>query len=176
MTWTSSSTRRCKWARLALAGNPTVLLVLFVPGQDVAFRSNEGARLTDNAHRIVSRLAARRFLGYLYGQRAMTGASGAHTNRPELVAVHGYDTKYAMHALRLGLRRREIPAIGGRWTAATLRQFDAAAHRNPDPLSCCLVLNGIGHGHGDTRSEVADTLATRRDLDHWLQPPKDGQG
>ena len=26
----------------------------------------------------------------------MTGEVGAHTNRPELVAVHGYDTKFAM--------------------------------------------------------------------------------
>jgi hypothetical protein len=31
----------------------------------------------------------------------MTGQAGAHTTRPELVAIHGYDTKYAMHALRL---------------------------------------------------------------------------
>ena len=31
----------------------------------------------------------------------MTGQAGAHTNRPELVAIHGYDTKYAMHGLRL---------------------------------------------------------------------------
>ncbi|HEX9041528.1 MAG TPA: hypothetical protein VF838_10925 [Trebonia sp.] len=42
-------------------------------------------------------------LGYLQGQKAaMTGQPGAHTSRPELVAVHGYDTKYAMHAPRLG--------------------------------------------------------------------------
>ena len=34
----------------------------------------------------------------------MTGEVGAHTNRPELVAVHGYDTKFAMHALRLACR------------------------------------------------------------------------
>src|SRR5215831_6284761 len=81
-----------KWARLALAGNPTVLLVLFAPDQDVVFRDQAGAELTDNAHRLVSRLAATRFLGYLRAQKsAMTGSSGAHTNRPELVAVHGYD-------------------------------------------------------------------------------------
>lgn len=35
---------------------------------------------------------------------AMTGQEGAHTNRPELVAIHGYDTKYAMHAPRLGCK------------------------------------------------------------------------
>ena len=42
----------------------------------------------------------------------MTGAPGAHTNRPELVAVHGYDTKYAMHALRLGLQGVEMLTTG----------------------------------------------------------------
>ena len=42
----------------------------------------------------------------------MTGQSGAHTNRPELVAIHGYDTKYAMHALRLGLQGIELLTTG----------------------------------------------------------------
>lgn len=102
-----------KWARLALAGNPTVLLVLFVPDEEVVFRNAAGAELVDNAHRFVSRLAADRFLGYLHAQKAaMTGQAGAHTNRPELVAVHGYDTKYAMHALRLGLQGIELLSSG----------------------------------------------------------------
>lgn len=102
-----------KWARLALAGNPTVLLVLFVPDEEVVFRDEVGAELTGNAHRFVSRLAARRYLGYLRGQKAaMTGQVGAHTNRPELVAVHGYDTKYAMHALRLGPQGIELLSTG----------------------------------------------------------------
>jgi hypothetical protein len=35
-----------------------------------------------------------------------------HTNRPELVAIHGYDTKYAMHALRLGLQGIELLTTG----------------------------------------------------------------
>jgi uncharacterized protein len=43
---------------------------------------------------------------------AMTGQPGAHTNRPELVAVHRYDTKYAMHALRLGLQGIELLSTG----------------------------------------------------------------
>src|SRR6266498_4142751 len=102
-----------KWARLALAGNPTVLLVLFVPDREVVFRDEAGAELAANAHRFVSRLAAGRYLGYLKAQKAaMTGQAGAHTNRPELVAVHGYDTKYAMHALRLGLQGIELLTTG----------------------------------------------------------------
>ena len=68
-----------KWARLALAGNPTVLLVLFVPDEEVVFRNEAGAELTANAHRFVSRLAAGRYLGYLKGQKAaMTGRPGAY--------------------------------------------------------------------------------------------------
>jgi hypothetical protein len=90
-----------------------VLLVLFVPDQEVVFRNEAGAELTANAHRFVSRLAAARYLGYLKGQKAaMCGRAGAHTNRPELVAVHGYDTKYAMHALRLGLQGIELLTTG----------------------------------------------------------------
>jgi hypothetical protein len=102
-----------KWARLALAGNPTVLLVLFSPDEETTFRSAAGVELVQNAHRFVSRQAAGRYLGYLRAQRAaMTGQRGAHTNRPELVAVHGYDTKFAMHALRLGVQGVELLTTG----------------------------------------------------------------
>jgi hypothetical protein len=102
-----------KWCRLALAGNPTVLLPLFVPDSDVMFCNEVGAELVANADRFVSQLAADRYLGYLQSQRAaMTGAPGGHTNRPELVAVHGYDTKYAMHALRLGIQGVELLRTG----------------------------------------------------------------
>jgi hypothetical protein len=102
-----------KWARLALAGNPTVLLLLFVPDDEVVFRNVAGAELTGNAHRFVSRHAADRFLGYLQAQKAaMVSGSGAHTSRPELVATHGYDTKYAMHALRLGMQGAELLSTG----------------------------------------------------------------
>ena len=98
-----------KWARLALSGNPSVLLLLFVPDDEVVYRAD----LVANAHRFVSRRAGERFLGYLQGQRAaMTGEVGAHTNRPELVTEHGYDTKYAMHALRLGLQGVELLTTG----------------------------------------------------------------
>lgn len=102
-----------KWARLALAGNPTVLLLLFAPVDEVVYRDEIGAELTANADRFVSRVAAGKYLGYLRGQKAaMTGESGAHTNRPELVAAHGYDTKFAMHALRLGVQGVELMTTG----------------------------------------------------------------
>jgi len=102
-----------KWARLALSGNPSVLLLLFVPDEEIVHRDEIGAELAANAHRFVSALAGERFLGYLQAQKAaMTGEVGAHTNRPELAREHGYDTKYAMHALRLGLQGIELLTTG----------------------------------------------------------------
>jgi hypothetical protein len=78
------------------------------------FRNEAGAELTANAHRFVSRLAAARFLGYLNSQKAaITGEGpGAHGLRQELIAAHGYDTKHAMHALRLGLQGIELMTRG----------------------------------------------------------------
>jgi len=101
-----------KWCRLALAGNPTVLLVLFVPDEEVVFRNAAGSELVAHADRLVSKLAAQRFLGYLKAQREGMTGEGGHTNRPELVAVHGYDTKFAMHALRLGFQGIELLTDG----------------------------------------------------------------
>lgn len=102
-----------KWCRLALQGNPTVLLALFAPDAETMVRTADVVELVDHADRFVSRLAADRFLGYLRSQRAaMTGERAAHTNRPELVARHGYDTKFAMHALRLGIQGQEFLTTG----------------------------------------------------------------
>jgi len=102
-----------KWCRLALGGNPTVLIPLFVPDAETMVRTAAACELVANAERFVSKLAAERFLGYLRGQRAaMVGESGAHTNRPELVALHGFDTKYAAHAVRLGIQGIELLTSG----------------------------------------------------------------
>ena len=102
-----------KWVRLALGGNPTVLLPLFVPDDEIVVATDAGQELRENAHCIGSRRAADRFLGYMVSQRrAITGESGAHTNRPELVEEFGYDCKFAMHALRLGVQGKEYLQTG----------------------------------------------------------------
>lgn len=162
-----------KWARLALAGNPTVLLVLFAPDGDVVFRNEAGAELVNNAHRFVSRLAAGRFLGYLKGQQAsMTGQAGAHTNRPELVAAHGYDTKFAMHALRLGLQGIELLTTG-RITLPVPepdRAYLRSIRRGERPLT--EILDAVA-GAAARLTELGDSPAVpeqpdRRWVDDWL--------
>ncbi len=102
-----------KWCRLALAGNPTVMLPLSSPTPTSWSAPSPAPSWSRNADRLVSRIAAERYLGYLSSQRAaMTGQPGGHTNRPELVALHGYDTKYAMQALRLGVQGVELLTAG----------------------------------------------------------------
>lgn len=97
-----------KWTRLALDGNPTVLLPLFAPEGELVVVTDLGRELRAEAQRFVTRRAGHRFLGYLRAQRErMTGGRG-HTNRPELVEAHGFDTKFAYHMVRLGLQGVEL--------------------------------------------------------------------
>lgn len=103
-----------KWMRLAVQGNPTVLLPLFVHDADVLVRTELGDELRALAPSILSRRAGDRFRGYLQAQRdRLLGVRGGkHTNRPELIDVYGFDTKYAMHMVRLGIQGVELLETG----------------------------------------------------------------
>lgn len=101
-----------KFCLLAAAGSPSVLPLFFTP--DVTYTSPLGAELRDMATVFISREAGKRFLGYMEGQRKrLIGARGQkRVKRPELEAQYGYDTKYAMHVLRLGLQGIELLETG----------------------------------------------------------------
>ncbi len=103
-----------KWLRLALAGNPTVLLLLFSPPETLVACTAAGRRLRELAPVIVSRQAGPRYIGYLRAQKErLLGTRGQRrVNRPELIAAHGYDTKYAMHVARLGYQGIELLSTG----------------------------------------------------------------
>lgn len=101
-----------KWAKLAVGGTPTILLLLFAPP---LIATPLGERLQANAHLFASRRAGRRFLGYLESQRQRLGGErgGNHGKaRPELVAQFGYDVKYAGHMVRLGFQGVEYLETG----------------------------------------------------------------
>lgn len=102
-----------KWASLAAAGNPTVLLPLFVPKSEIVCIEEPGHGLRAHRSIFLSRSAADRFIGYLDRQRArMIGELSQRTNRPELVAEYGFDTKFAYHAVRLGIQGVELMTTG----------------------------------------------------------------
>jgi predicted nucleotidyltransferase len=96
-----------KFARLAVQGNPSILLVLWLP--DYMTREPIADRLIAMREAFISKEAGKRFLGYLVSQRMrFTGERAKPVSRPELVEQYGYDTKFAMHALRLGLQGAEL--------------------------------------------------------------------
>lgn len=103
-----------KYMRLALKGHPTILLLLFAPEPMVLLQTDLGRELRKLAPAILSRRVGRGYLGYLHGQKErLLGARGQkRVNRPELVDAHGYDTKYAMHAARLGYQGLELVESG----------------------------------------------------------------
>lgn len=102
-----------KFCRLAEQGNPSVVILLWLPKHE--FLNASGRRLVKLREAFISRQSGERFLGYLVAQRMkMRGERNQTVNRPELVEKYGFDTKFAMHALRLGyegvemLRHRRI--------------------------------------------------------------------
>jgi uncharacterized protein len=103
-----------KWSRLALQGNPTVLLLLYVPDDAIVIRTELGRQLQELAPAFASKQAGKRFLGYLEAQRQrLVGERGQRDiNRADLVEQFGYDTKYAMHMLRLGHQGVEFLETG----------------------------------------------------------------
>ena len=103
-----------KWARLALKGNPTIMLLLFTPEDQLISCDDLGAELRALTPAIVSRRVQGPFLGYLQAQKQrLTGERGQkRIHRPELEAMYGFDTKYAMHMLRLGFQGVELLTTG----------------------------------------------------------------
>ncbi len=78
-----------------------MLLLLFVTGAEVLERDDTGAELQALAPAFVSRRTGRAFLGYVDAQRRGLLGDRHATRTREASAEHGYDTKYAMHALRI---------------------------------------------------------------------------
>ncbi|MEC3978530.1 nucleotidyltransferase domain-containing protein [Amycolatopsis sp. H20-H5] len=101
-----------KWMRLALNGNPTVLLPLFAPESELVRVEELGHELRAHADRIISRQAAARFLGYCRAQRGNLLVRRGMPARPELIEKYGFDTKYAMHMVRLGVQGVELLETG----------------------------------------------------------------
>jgi hypothetical protein len=107
-----------KWMRLALNGNPSILAPLFAPLSSVIRMNTYGADLR-NRHRgrIVSKVAGKRFAGYLHAQRRSMlshdhPGKGRDVTRPELIEKYGFDTKFAGHMVRLGYQGVELMRTG----------------------------------------------------------------
>jgi hypothetical protein len=90
-----------KWAGLAAKGNPTALHFLFSPNYSSKPKPWEG--ILKSREVFLSRQAALQFHGFAEAQlRRLQGiGTGKKGQRHELIGVHGYDIKAAMHVIRL---------------------------------------------------------------------------
>jgi hypothetical protein len=103
-----------KWIQLALNGNPTILLPLFVHDNQIAAIDDDGRELRAAREWFVSKRAGEAALGYLVDQKEklLDPRGLKRPRRPHYESRYGYDTKYAMHALRLGYQGIELMTEG----------------------------------------------------------------
>lgn len=97
-----------KWTSLAVKGNPTALLPLFVPDYKLHYVNAWGYELRSNRELFLSKQCAYAFRGFLRRQQLNAFSDAKHTNRPELVQLYGFDTKAAYHAMRLAIQGKEL--------------------------------------------------------------------
>ncbi len=91
-----------KWAVMAATGNATALHFLFADPRDVNPRT--WRKIQKSKSVFLSRTSAKQFLGFADAQfKRLTGekGSGKKGQRLEYIGKFGYDTKAAMHGLRL---------------------------------------------------------------------------
>jgi predicted nucleotidyltransferase len=91
-----------KWAGMVAKGNATALHFLFAEPQEIP--AKYWHIIQKNRSVFLSRTSAKQFVGFADSQfKRITGekGQGAKGKRPEYVCAYGYDTKAAMHGLRL---------------------------------------------------------------------------
>lgn len=104
-----------KYLSLATQGNPSILMLLFAPSDMIVVDSVIGEELRNIKDSFLSQQAVHKFLGYMHAQHERMlgrGKKNRVPNRPELVELYGYDTKYAAHSLRLAIQGYELARDG----------------------------------------------------------------
>jgi len=166
-----------RFCQLAAQGNPSVILLLWLPSHIT--KTRVGAELVAMREAFISKESGKRFLGYLVAQKKkLKGERTQTVNRPELVAKYGYDTKFAMHALRLGFegielmthRRLTLPVAEPNLTtlravrsgridlAEALRLIDGAEEKLQALLEACTWVADI---------DGINRFMVRAHIEHW---------
>jgi uncharacterized protein len=100
-----------KWAGMAAKGNPSALHFLFAKEQ---FATRWWRTIQENSKLFASKTHLLPFIKFADDQRdRLMGRKGQkNVHRAELEEAHGYDTKYAMHVIRLYLEGKEYIETG----------------------------------------------------------------
>lgn len=100
-----------KWAGLAAKGNPSALHFLFAP---LEFTTGTWQQVAARPELFLAKGHVKPFLGFADDQmKRLLGQKGQkNIHRAELEEKHGYDTKYAMHVIRLYGEAKELMQSG----------------------------------------------------------------
>jgi len=175
-----------KFFALAMENNPNIIDSLFTPTTCVLHSTRVGNLVRENRKLFLHKGAWPKFKGYAYSQLHKIAIKQPQGKRAELVAEHGYDTKFGYHVVRLigeveqilvegdiDLQRNneQLKAIRrGEWTEARLREWfsDKEAHLErayaestlravPDePRIKTLLLNALEEHYGSLDGCVVD--------------------
>jgi len=101
------------WAMLAIAGNPSALTPLYVEPKWIVDINEIGREARDNRDRFISTRFLTNSYGYMQSQyEKMVGIRKNTVNRQDLVDLHGFDTKFGGHMIRLAVQALSV-ARGG---------------------------------------------------------------
>ena len=130
-----------KFFALAAENNPNVIDSLFTPATCVLHSTRVGNLVRENRRLFLHRGAWPKFKGYADSQLHKLAVKQPRGKRADLVAEHGYDTKFAYHVVRLLGEVEQILVEGdidlqrdnerlkairrGEWTEARLREWAA---------------------------------------------------
>ncbi len=144
-----------KFCRMACSGNPTIMLLFFLKG---AANNAIGNKLQEMYPLFVSQRTGGAFLGYMQAQRQrLLGERGQkRCKRPDLEEKYGYDTKYAMHILRLGMQGVELLETG----SLTLPMRPAERDYLLGVRAGAESLNDVLTKSGELEQQIKDLLDT----------------
>lgn len=90
-----------KFFALAMENNPNVIDSLFTPTTCVLHSTRVGNLVRENRRLFLHKGAWPKFKGYAYSQLHKLANKQPQGKRAELVAEHGFDTKFGYHVVRL---------------------------------------------------------------------------
>lgn len=99
-----------KFFHLCMENNPNLLDTLFTSRRCIKHITQVGEILRDNRKLFLSTHCYQKFRGYAYSQLHKMGIKQPKegSKRAEIVKLHGYDTKFSYHLIRLLLEAEQI--------------------------------------------------------------------
>jgi len=90
-----------KFVMDAMSGVPNNIELLFLDPKHILYVNEYGNELISHRHDFMSKAIKHKMSGYAYAQRKRMLNNGTGAGRQELIDEYGYDTKFAMHGIRL---------------------------------------------------------------------------